>query len=179
MRRRGDDRAILLEGAVDDEIGRNDPGGMFGSDPRGFIVEFGGERGAARQIGVGIGGIGDAVLVVEEIGDQPIDAAELGDRVRFGPAVQAIAKGVVGVDISLPWAAERVVIDAVHSGELGGVEALEFSQPLAIEILAAQDACWGAVGETRFRGGAVALVGAERGREFGIEVKQHVIDAII
>ncbi len=175
----GPDAVELAECAVDDEIGRDDVVRMVGLDPPRLVVHLHREIGAAREIGLGIGGVRDAVLVGEEVGDRAVGAAELRHRMRFRPAVKAVAERVVSLDIMFPRAAKGFVIDEVHARELGGVDRRQLLEPVAVEIVPLADARGRAVGELGFGGGAVALVGAERGRKFGVLVEQHVVDAFV
>lgn len=168
------DLFIEAEGAVDDEIGREDAGRMVGLHPTRFIVELDREILAARQIGFRIGGIGDAVLVDEEIGDRAIGAAELGDRMRFGPAMQAISEIVVGLYIMLPRTAEGFVVDEVHPRQFRRVDLFKSLQTDAIKVVAALDPGGRPIGEARLGRGAGPLVEPQGGREFGVVFDEHI-----
>src|SRR3546814_6374669 len=85
-----------------------------------FIVELNREIIAARQIGLGIGGVRDAVLIDEEVGDRAIGAAELRDRMRFGPAVKAVIERVVRLDIMFPRSEE-------HTSELQSLMRISYA----------------------------------------------------
>src|SRR3546814_12506441 len=85
------------EGAVDDEIGRNDPRDVIGLDAAGFIVELNREIIAARQISLGLVGIRDAVLLYCEVVDRGLVAHTLCARTTTGQILTPIIVRCVSI----------------------------------------------------------------------------------
>src|SRR3546814_9671584 len=83
------------------------------------------------------------------------------------------------LDIMFPRPAEGFVIDEVHAREFGGVDRFQFPEAGSVKVMAALDSGGRAVGELGLRCGTVALVEPERGREFGVLIDEHVVDALV
>ena len=163
------------------KAGRSSPRAGGGLDAAEFAVELRGELREAVEIGLGVGGILDEVVGVEELGRVDVGAGVLADDVgRIAPPADrdvaigqriALEPGAIGALHDLQAGARRrgegAEVERVDRREVGADHRREAVLPgLA------------AVAEQAAERGARALVDVERGRAFGRQRKVMLGDGV-
>ena len=161
-RRRRQDAVLLADGLGQDEVGRDDAQRIVFLQSIRLGHQNVGEGVDAGDIGVGVGGRLDRVLVGQEVGRGLIGAALLADAVRIGPAALAV-RDVVGGDHPVQILGQAVVVVGVARIEFGAVDAGQVGALATGEgaLVVFLGACRN--GQFGLGGGAVALVQAEHG----------------
>ena len=172
------DRRQLFQRGVEDIVGGEDALGRILALALGLGIDGRTERLDPRDIGVGIGGIGDAVLAAQEIGHVPVSPRQLAEHIggiaaRACPIGKALARDhpveAVGEDVviqprPLP---QRVARDG---GELrpflpGARELAHFARPRRIA-------------QPRLQAGARAGVEAQRGCQLRAVLQPRIEEAV-
>ncbi len=154
----------LRQGLVEHEVGRRDAVGDVLVKAVGLLGDDAGKGVHARQEGLGVGLGLDRVLAVEEIGRRAIGAGQLAEDVGAGAAPAAEAELVEALFRRREAPHDRVVIDAIHAGQLVARNGLEHRHGAVQAVERRQVFGNGRGRQLRLQPGQFALVEAERSR---------------
>ena len=137
----------------------------------GVLVQLFGEGAQPGHVGVGVGGVLDLVLGVEEVGGGLVGAGQLADHI--GAGAEAATAEIEGADrgAGLAGVTHRVVVDLFHRRQPRTVDSLQPPQLVGVERAPGGDAGGGFVAEPPLQVGVGPLVEAELGRAFRAAAK--------
>ena len=160
-------RGQLFQRAVQNEVRRLDVHALIVLHPVGVVVDLHGEGFEAREIGIGVRRVFDAVLGVEEVRHLLIDAGELTHGIGRRPERRSAEIERGHARAALAHIDQRVVIHTVHAGKRVGVQRFQPRKLALVQRLVRGDPRRGFIGELALQIRVRALVETQDRRLFG------------